>query len=163
MGMGDGPAAKKVLASEYLEQQTRLAAEAAEALKATAVKVRLHAGASFEDASAAVAAAAASGAIDWDLLSGKKAAAAEEGEVGDEVGCSQVDGDLLHAVHKARRAWTDARRAVQTSKRAWIHACRAACRAAGRPMPRSLQIFPKKTIKVKVWGAGWLRVSQASA
>ena len=98
MGMGDGPAAKKVLASEYLEQQTRLAAEAAEALKATAVKVRLHAGASFEDARAAVAAAGS------------------------------------HA-----------------------------CLAAGRPMPRSFQIFPKKTVKRKICGAGWLRLSQASA
>ena len=60
---------------------------------------------------------------------------------------SQVDGaDLLHAVHISRRAWMNARRAVQTSKRAWIDARRA----AGLPVA-------KKTIKVKMWGAGWLR------
>jgi hypothetical protein len=58
---------------------------------------------------------------------------------------SQVDGaDLLHAVHISRRAWMNARRAVQTSKRAWIDACRA----AGLPVA-------KKTMKVKMWCAGY--------
>ena len=158
MGMGDGPAAKKVLASEYLEQQTRLAAEAAEALKATAVKVRLHAGASFEDASAAVAAAAASGAIDWDLLSGKKAPQyTPPGSPNSPPGTPKYcppGSPNSPPVHKKRHAC-----AVQTCKRAWIDACRA----AGRPMPRSFQIFPKKTVRRKIWGAGWLRLSQASA
>ena len=113
MGMGDGPAAKKVLVSEYLEQQTRLAAEAAEALKATAVKVRLHAGASFEDASAAVAAAAASGAIDWDLLSGKKAPQyTPPGSPNSPPGSPKYwppGSPNSPPVHKKRHAWMHAR------------------------------------------------------
>ena len=62
-----GPKAKKELASAWYERQTRLADEAAQALEATAVNVRVYNGASDKDARAAVA---ASGGINVELLSG---------------------------------------------------------------------------------------------
>ncbi len=62
-GKGNGPAAQKMLASKWHEQQTRKGAEAAQALQEAAVKVRVFDGASEKDARAAVAAAAASGAL----------------------------------------------------------------------------------------------------
>jgi len=69
-GKGNGPAVQKMLASKGLEQQTRKGAKAVQALQEAAVNVRVLCGASAQDARAAVAAATASGAIDWDLLSG---------------------------------------------------------------------------------------------
>jgi hypothetical protein len=72
-GKANGPAAQKMLASKWHEQQTRKGAKAAQALQEAAVNVRVLDGASEQDARAVVAAAAASGAIDSDLLSGKKA------------------------------------------------------------------------------------------
>ena len=62
-----GPKAKKELASDWYARQTRKAAEAVQALQETAVKVRVYNGASDKDARAAVA---ASGGINWELLSG---------------------------------------------------------------------------------------------
>ena len=62
-----GPKAKKELASAWYERQKRKAAEAVHALQETAVNVRVYNGASDKDARAAVA---ASGGINWELLSG---------------------------------------------------------------------------------------------
>ena len=129
--MGDGPAAQKMLASKWHEQQTRKGAKAVQALQEAAVNVRVLDGASEQDARAAVAAATASGAIDWDLLCGKKAPQyTPPGSPNSPPGTPKYwppGSPNSPPVHKKRHAWMHAR-----CKHASVHGS----------MLAALQVFP---------------------